>query len=107
MVKQYPHILYKKVSIQGTRDTNGDWIAGSDTWEKVGYCREEPNYKSQLVHNENGSKYVFEWVIYLPKKTKTLKEGDEVKVLDNQENKLLQKSVKRFSRGQLNCRIWL
>jgi hypothetical protein len=105
VVKQYPHIL-KLISIaESSQDGNGNWIPGGQT-EVERSCRFETNAKGALVATDDGETVVYDGIIYLPLPADQISIGTTVQVLDGA-TVLSNRSVKKFSRGQLNARIWL
>jgi len=108
MVTQYPHTIeFIKIS-EGARDSEGDWKPGK-TKAKTKPCRAEPatgNTGNSYISAANGERINYNWLVYLPLPVDTIKPGVKVRVKNGSEV-LLHDTIKRFSRGQLNARIWL
>lgn len=108
MVGQYPHILFALVDAPATQNpATGDWVPGSSSNVELSECRLEPGGGGNLITLTDGSQYAFQNIVYIPLSAQSLKEGDRVRVTDDDANVLCEAPVKRFSRGQLNMRLWL
>lgn len=105
MVSQYPHGLVITTATGSVQDGNGNWLPGS-TSTRVKACRAEPNGKNAMIKTVDGTSIVFDFTVYLPLPIDTVAVGSKVEVY-NGEELLSQNTVKRFSRGQLNARLWL
>lgn len=105
MVKQYPHTLTVKVAAAATKNASGNWVTGSETTADYA-CRAEPSKGNVFVTGDDGEKIYCEWVVYLPLPVNDFVPGAAV-ALKNGASILSSNQVKRFSRGQLNARIWL
>lgn len=105
MVKQYPHTL-KITTVSGSvQDGNGNWQPGTPIMvEKV--CRAEPNSRNAMVKADDGTQVVFDFTVYMPLPADSIAVGAQVKVYNGDEL-LGASTVKRFSKGQLNARLWL
>lgn len=105
MVKQYLHTLTVTATAAATKNGSGNWVPGSET--TVDYaCRAEPSKGNVFVTGDDGEKIYYEWVVYLPLPVNDFVPGTSV-TLKNGASVLSSNQVKRFSRGQLNARIWL
>lgn len=106
---QYPHILYlitPKVAIKGS---TGDWedqTGAAIVTDDLGACRCEPNGSGATITLEDGTVHKFSSMVYLPLQDLTLTAGQSIQVNDADGNVLFTGLVARFSKGQLNCRIW-
>lgn len=105
MVKQYPHRLVITTKSGSTQDGNGNWVPGTDTIIEKG-CRAEPNGRNATVKAADGTAIVFDYTVYLPLPIDTIVVGSKVDVYSGGEL-LATNTVKRFTRGQLNARLWL
>jgi hypothetical protein len=105
MVKQYPHRLVITTATGSVQDGNGNWVPGSSsTIEKT--CRAEPNNKNAQVKTADGTAVIFDFTVYLPLPVDSIAVGANVSVYNGIE--LIGKNtVKRFTKGQLNARVWL
>jgi hypothetical protein len=105
VVKQYPHTLKLTTIGSGTQDSEGNWIPGGST-EVEKPCRFETNDRGAIVATDDGAEIVYDGIIYLPLPADQIAPGTTVQVLDGV-TVLSNRTVKKFSRGQLNARIWL
>lgn len=105
MVTQYPHTINVNTAGASTQNASGNWVTGPPT-VMMKECRAEPNSSNGKVKSADGTLIDFSWIIYLPLPVDTLAVGSKVIVTSGAET-LLTDTIKRFSRGQLNARIWL
>jgi hypothetical protein len=106
MVKQYPHILAYGAIAESSQDGNGNWVSGTATVETLLVCRAEPNGGNGFITTADGTQINFSWVVYLPLTTDYIETGTGV-IIKNGEQVIATDTIKRFSKGQLNVRIWL
>jgi len=105
MVRQYPHRLVITTKSGSTQDGNGNWQPGTETTtEKI--CRAEPNSRNATVKAEDGTAIQFDFNVYMPLPVDTIAVGTKIEVYSGDEL-LSTNTVKRFSKGQLNARLWL
>lgn len=106
MVKQYPHTA--TVTITGTPVTqpNGDITPGETTTSSF-ICRLEPASGNGYVTGIGGIKVDYQWKLYCNKSTAVIPVGASIVVTNNVGEQLCKDTVKFFSKGQLNCRLWL
>lgn len=108
MVEQYPYKLFvSEVSESTFNEETGDWIAQNAIWRDFGVCRDEGNGSGRKVVTTDGELYVYFWTIYCPISVEEIKKGSMVRVMDKDGNIRAEKRIVRFSKGQLNCRLWL
>lgn len=109
MVEQYPYQLFVKEVPESNYDENrGEWDNSGDTeWMPFGVCRDEGNGAGRKVVTTDGELYLYFWVIYCPLSVQEMKKGALIKVVDKDGNIRAEKRMVKFSRGQLNARIWL
>ncbi len=105
MVIQYPHVLTVTVSGVATKNVNGDWIKQPATTSAGMPCRAEPQNGNGLIKGADGNEVNFSWIIYLPLSTINIPQGATVEVYEGGLLKC-KEVVQRFSRGQLNARVW-
>jgi len=107
MVIQYPHIATITIpGVEATQDANGNWIAGTEGSTFAQMCRAESSSGNGYINGADGTKIEYSWIIYFPTGITLIKVGSKVTVINGTEE-VLTDTVKRFSRGQLNCRIWV
>lgn len=107
MVKQYPYTLYVYSNAGTTYNENtGEWTIGEPTWTKFSKCRDEIGGGGKIT-TADGEVYNYGAVVYMPKGTEGIKNGDRIKVLDEAGNTRLESSVQRFTKDQLHSRLWV
>lgn len=108
MVTQYPYqLLVSEMPESNYDETNGDWNTEDANFVPYGECRDEGNGSGRKVVTTDGELYVYFWVIYCPLSVQEMKKGSLIRVVDDKGNIRAEKRMVKFSRGQLNCRIWL
>jgi hypothetical protein len=105
MITQYPHTINLTTNADSTQDSDGNWTPGSTTTVSKS-CRAEPSGGNGYVRAADGERINFNWIVYLPLPQDKVKEGTLVTIFDGAEQ-IARDKVLRFSRGQLNARIWL
>lgn len=105
MVIQYPYQLFILQTSDSLRDSEGNFLNGNPTWLPVSKCRDEANTKGQVILSD-GSAFVFESLIYLPKHCQDISAGTEIQVRNGLTVRI-QGKVKRFQKDQLHARLWL
>lgn len=107
MVTQYPHIIsIQSKATDATQDGNGNWIPGSDGPTTTLSCRAESASGNGYIVGIEGQVINYSWIVYFPQSVPAIKTGSSVTVMNGTEV-VCSDTVKRFSRGQLNCRAWL
>lgn len=104
MVVQYPHII-EITSVSGQTKVNGNWTTGTPSTNTTN-GRYEPKSGNGTVVGADGERINYDGIVYLPLPQTAVAPGAKVVVKDGAAV-LLQSTVKRFSAGQLNARIWL
>lgn len=105
MIRQYPHNLVITTVGASTQDSNGNWQPGSTTTVEKS-CRAEANNRSAQVKSADGTAIIFDYTVYMPLPIDSIAVGSKVSVYSGDEL-LSTNTVKRFSKGQLNARLWL
>lgn len=104
MVKQYPHTISITTTAAATK-TNGNWTTGGEsTSDRTG--RYEPNSGNEFVTTADGQRIAYDGIVYMPLPQADIAPGSKV-VVKNGATVLSQGTVKKFSRGQQNARLWL
>ncbi|WP_231489911.1 hypothetical protein [Pedobacter sp. Leaf170] len=109
MVVQYPNDLkYSSSSAESVYDQeSGTWSAASPGVEQPFIkCRAEMNDKGRLVASNDGTQLEYSYTVYMTKDCPVFNFGQIVEV-HNSDGLLIKSSVKKFSRGQLNARLWV
>lgn len=104
---RYPHIA-NLVSGNGyTTSPNGDLVPVVLPAPVSFTCRAEPANDNGYVIGAGGTRVDFAWVVYCGKEITHVPVGAAMTILDSSGQTLCEDTVKRFSAGQLNSRIWL
>jgi hypothetical protein len=106
MVKQYPHTGRIILPASSTKDATGNWTEGAESLDFETNCRAEPNSGSQYVVGQDGKQITYRCVVYMPILAAEIKPGTLFEVWDG-ERMIVRETVKQFSKGQLNSRVWL
>ena len=107
MVVQYIHTLTASIQAAGTTDNSGDYIPSSSSPATVTQsCRAESSDGSGYITGSDGKRVDFGWIVYMPLEATKLPIGTAVTIVNGSEL-VCKDTVKRFSRGQFNCRAWL
>lgn len=110
---QHPHTITLQTSEELTepyQDQNGDWVVPEpgDLKTVNQECRAEANSQDNKVSTKDGTKIDFSFMVYLPKDCVEFNYGQKVTIKDNLSNEVIgEADVKRFFRGQMNCRLWV
>lgn len=112
MVTQYPHTATMVTpGTEATQDADGNWQPGTPDVTTTASCRAESSTGDGYISGVDGNKIGYTWIVYLPSGTQKVKVGTSIVVvgpgIEGGTETILEDTVKRFSRGQLNCRIWL
>jgi len=109
MVVQYPHILKFDIVTGGSEeiDENGDTVIvpGATTAIEV-KCRFEPNADGELIVSADGAKLDFGWIVYMPLDQVEVESGTVIRGY-NGADLIADGDVKRYSKGQLNAKLWV
>lgn len=106
MVIRWPHrVVFTLIESIPVQDENGDWIPNNTEATIETPCRAEPNGSGKLVITEDGSDLVYSWLVFT-KVIDRLPFGTPVKVYDGNEL-FVTGTIKKFSKDQKHCRIWL
>lgn len=86
ITNQYPHHLYKRVSVEATQNEDGSWEDGSTeaTVLYCGTCREETNGKGSKIQAANGVFREFSTLAQLPVSVERVDEGTTVFITSEQ-----------------------
>ena len=103
---QYPHLASVFENIEAYQDANGNWVSGGTTEAKTFKCRAEVAIGTNdgLIQGADGAAINFNWIVYCPLSTPLITTGATIMVYGVMHTA---DSVKRYSRGQLNIRLWL
>ncbi|MVM35265.1 hypothetical protein GO755_34910 [Spirosoma sp. HMF4905] len=91
-----------------TADANGNFQESGITWTIASPCRDEANSGGNRVQLTDSSTVVYESLIQLPKSCPDIAVNTPIRVMAMDQSTIRVKGeVKRFSRDQLHCRIWI
>lgn len=107
MVDFRPHTLTLTVSLDGGYDVNGYYIEGAKKVTNGIPCRYEPNGKARSIALEDGSLYMYSYMVYLDVDCPEISFGDEVELFDQAGTSRGKFNAHGFHRGQLNSKLWL
>lgn len=106
MVTQYPHTLTYTNAVNPVRDAAGDYVLGAASTTGKIACRLE-RAGGGYVSGQGGVQIDFAWAVYCQKTSIILPVGTLVTVRDEESRVIATDTVKQFSPGQLNTRLWL
>jgi hypothetical protein len=105
MVRQYPHTIQITPQPELTPDADGN-LTGTDGTPQTFVCRAEPAGSDSIVRGEDGAEIMYRWTVYMPLITDVFTPGDSVLITLSGGNTATG-TVKQFSNGQLNTRVWV
>lgn len=106
MVKQYPYTGIATHAAESVKNDSGNWVGGSDSVILETPCRVEPAKANQYLEGTDGKRITLTSVVYMPIPSLDLKPGTLFEVRDG-ETVIVKETIKQYSRGQLNARVWL
>ncbi|WP_046369623.1 hypothetical protein [Flavihumibacter petaseus] len=109
MIRQYPHTAFFTIPATVVQDANGNWteISGtSSTIEQICRLETRTGRNDAYITGEDGVKVEMTAVIYMPVNAPKIAVGTWVVVKDKY-GAILRSTVKQYSKGQLNTRIWV
>lgn len=104
-MKQYPHTITFTTVTGSTLNSSGDWTGGTET-TVTKECRAEVNSKNGFIATPGGTQIRYDWTVYMARGIK-VPYGMQVQVRDESNEVLCKSTVKQFSQGQLNQRVWV
>lgn len=124
---QYPHYLYKRVSVEATQNDEGSWVDGEEAAIVFcGTCREETNGKGDKIQATNGVFREFSALVQLPTDVQRVAEGTQVFVTSREvetpadllDNGFVEQATAdgtlrivgeclKFDSGRLHNRLWI
>ncbi|GAA4338486.1 hypothetical protein GCM10023149_48480 [Mucilaginibacter gynuensis] len=107
MIRKRPHTLkYVSKGDVPIQDGDGNWIPGTAGESVELGCRYEPNGAGRSINGTDGTVVIYNGIVYLPSRSDAIPFGITVEVFEGDE-KIASGSVLRFSKGQMNCRLWV
>lgn len=100
----YPHTITIQAKATGSRDTSGNWIAGADAEPAQYKCRYEVD-GVKTITGPDGKRIEVAAIVYMDRTGAIIPEGAKVEVLWG--GGLVTGTVKKFSPGLMNSRLWL
>jgi hypothetical protein len=122
MVRQYPRYVYALFGGEAELGDDGVYRQTVAEWRLVSMGRDETNGKGSEVSTADGETIKFAATVYLPLSCKHISEGTPVVISTRQLTDIELSQAKelmsdgtvtivsqcyRFSRGQLNVRMWI
>ena len=107
MVDFRPHNLTLKVSLPGVYDSTGKYHKGAEKTIEGIPCRYEPNGRARSIAIEDGSLYMYSYMVYLDTDCPEISFGDEVELFDQNGSSKGKFTAHGFHRGQLNSKLWV
>lgn len=107
MVQLRPHTLRVVSSVKGETAENGDYSGDKLIIGDHIPCRYELSNKANTISLPDGKAYAYSLIVYLDHSDVNYPYGTTVQIFDNSGNKVFEKQIQGFHRGQLNMRIWL
>lgn len=108
MVDRFPHTV--SVFVSGNtpvRDSNGDWLPNQPLLSFIVKGRAESSTGNGYITDVDGKQISYSWVIYFGNTSMSNIPTGSTIFVDTSSNNVLTGTVKRFSKGQLNCRAWV
>lgn len=111
ILKMKPHTLEVLNVTAGYEDENGDYHKGTQEWVSLCKCDVVPAGSANKITLPDGVEVQYSYTIYLPKKTRTFKVGEKVRVKFFGETDLQDEKkefvVKGFHAYQHQCKMWV
>ena len=107
MVSFRPHTLSLIVSLPGSYDATGKYIAGGESIKEGIECRYEPNGKANSIVLEDGKAFVYSYMVYLCVDCPDISYGDVVELFNQHGQSVGKFTAQGFHRGQLNAKLWV
>lgn len=107
MVDFRPHTLTLIVASPGYKDELGKFISGGEKLIEGIPCRYEPNGRANTIALDDGTVYMYSYMVYLDVDCPEISYGDEVELFDQVGVSKGRFTSHGFHRGQLNSKLWL
>lgn len=105
--RQYPYELWQLIPPGDTTwDSDGNVIPNPGLWSRVGMCRDEVNSANDPIPVADGTAYVFDFLIQLPRSTPFIHLGTSIEVRFGSTVRA-KGEVKRLDQAQMHSRIWI
>jgi len=106
MVSQYPYQLWVLASTEATRNEQGHYTPGTNSWVMLGVCRDEVNSKGGVVQLEDGQAFTYETLLQMPRSVPVIYPGTQVEVRDGSQVRV-SGTVVRSVADQFHKRAWV
>ncbi len=107
MIKQYPHTIQVTIPGASTQDGNGNWVQGTAiSFEGPGRFEVANLRNSSIITLADGRQIQASGVIYVPVSFPKVELESEIVILEGAAVIAKGKAI-RYSKGQLNARVWL
>ena len=106
MVKQYPYILQKMVTVpQAGYNSIGDPIPVQTGWVDISNCRDEAGVGTLVV--EDGKQFIYRFKVQLPQGVTPPKAGERIRVITESNYQRCEGIVIYSRADQLHSRLWV
>ena len=105
VTKRFPSRLWVLTIQDGSQNSSGDIVEGSQVWINASECREEKK-TGTVVNEESGSYHEFSSKIFAPADCPFLKKGTLIEVREGSTVKMAG-TVKLYDKTANHCRIWV
>jgi hypothetical protein len=103
---QYTHTITFTTTTGSYQDADGNWIEGSSIPESYpARCEPVGFGTGSSVKAVNGERVQLDWVVYIPLPVSNI--GIDTRVTITMNGVSMTDTVKRFSKGLFNARVWL
>lgn len=110
MIDDRPHTLFATIPViaaEPYQDQTGDWVIGATSQDIQTPCRLEVNSAAVKVPGKDGIKVDYSFMIYLNQDAPAIPYDNHILVKNDKGEQIGEGDIKRFSRGSMDCRIWI
>jgi hypothetical protein len=108
MVTQYPHhATWPLKATESSLDDNGVWVTTENTDQDSNTGRYEPSTNNNETFLVDGVQQKLKGIFYMPVNADEVYAGAVFTVYNTDGSLILTEKVLFFTRGQLNCRVYL
>lgn len=108
MVNQYPDTgVMPGITAEAVLGSDGVYSPGDSTPDIIVHGRYEPSTLNREVQLTDGTIAKVKGIFYMPLSEANVPSGVVITVTDKDGNIILKTNVLFFTRGQLNCRVYL
>ena len=107
MVTQYPDTIFFQSESGESTFVNGIYTPGAPGQSIQQSGRYEPSTLNREILNTDGISVKIKGIFYMPISSNDIAIGSDIEVKDSSGNSIAKTKVLFFTRGQLNCRVYL